>query len=63
VADEHADFLRRLGRFAVNELPASVLTTPTPSRRRQGVAPFRRFGVMALYRLGVLTAVLARLYG
>lgn len=64
VEDAHVDLLRRLGRDAIDELAASVVTTPARhADDNPFVAPVKRFAMMALDSIGVSPTVLARLYG
>lgn len=61
---EDVDFVRRLGRHRLVELPATA-TTSAARYRCDGwwARPMRNLALLSLWRLGVKPATLARLYG
>jgi rSAM/selenodomain-associated transferase 2 len=61
---EDVDLVRRLGRRRLYRLPAVALTSARRYRRDGWWArPLRNLALLALWRLGVKPATLARLYG
>jgi rSAM/selenodomain-associated transferase 2 len=61
---EDVDLVRRLGRRRLHRLPAVALTSARRYRRDGWWArPLRNLALLALWRLGVKPATLARLYG